>query len=443
VETIHSAFQIGRNADKAVKYAPPSRLRRYDLIMLDEASQVDDEVCTRLFIAIRELPQRPFFVISADFQQLNPIGASKVVRELCKTVHTVDLVTVHRSKDDALLDFSNLVRMTQPSRQRVEDFFHGRVFRCALLAAVKFGLDLQERSHMIFTWLCVTNKGASKINDAALVINGITPEHLAVAMPGDHKVSRNPVYVRPGILIRLTRNLDKDRGFVNGAIGSVETVLCQDSNNTVFTVRLPNKTLLLVHPIDAEGRICLPCVYGYATTVRRAQGASLDVGCIFFDHSYPPERGYGYVAVSRFRTRRGVYHFGRVRRTDWLPVGAQTADQAIKRSPESRGSEDDDGPDYDSENEEEHMCYDEEECSDSEPMFYDYGVAGGRESDEEPMIEFDYGLDQDCGDLLESSPDADDVLDDFFDDGTEEEQGDQVLFDPSSIDGPDDMEGLF
>jgi ATP-dependent exoDNAse (exonuclease V) alpha subunit len=120
VETIHSAFQIGRNADKAVKYAPPSRLRRYDLIMLDEASQVDDEVCTRLFIAIRELPQRPFFVISADFQQLNPIGASKVVRELCKTVHTVDLVTVHRSKDDALLDFSNLVRMTQPSRHTSE-----------------------------------------------------------------------------------------------------------------------------------------------------------------------------------------------------------------------------------------------------------------------------------------------------------------------------------
>ena len=44
VETIHSAFQIERKADKAVKYASPSRLRRYDLIMLDEASQVDDEV---------------------------------------------------------------------------------------------------------------------------------------------------------------------------------------------------------------------------------------------------------------------------------------------------------------------------------------------------------------------------------------------------------------
>jgi hypothetical protein len=102
VDTIHSAFQFCRNADIAVNYGLPSSLRRYDLIMLDEASQVHDEVCARVFVAIRELPRRPFFVISSDFQQLNPIGASTLVMEFCKTVDTVDLVTVHRSIDDAL-----------------------------------------------------------------------------------------------------------------------------------------------------------------------------------------------------------------------------------------------------------------------------------------------------------------------------------------------------
>ena len=35
------------------------------------------------------------------------------------------------------------------------------------------------------------------------------------------------VYPKTGIMIRLTRNLDKDRGFVNGAFGEiVETVWC-------------------------------------------------------------------------------------------------------------------------------------------------------------------------------------------------------------------------
>ena len=32
-------------------------------------------------------------------------------------------------------------------------------------------------------------------------------------------------------------------------------------------------------------------------------------------------RGYGYVAVSRFKRRGGVYLYGKLRRTDFLPVG--------------------------------------------------------------------------------------------------------------------------
>ena len=36
-------------------------------------------------------------------------------------------------------------------------------------------------------------------------------------------------------------------------------------------------------------------------------------------------RGYGYVAVSRFKKRSGVYVYGKLRRTDFLPVGEDRA----------------------------------------------------------------------------------------------------------------------
>ena len=36
VETIHSAFKLGRDRD--AQYIPPGRLRRFDLIILDEIS---------------------------------------------------------------------------------------------------------------------------------------------------------------------------------------------------------------------------------------------------------------------------------------------------------------------------------------------------------------------------------------------------------------------
>ena len=132
------------------------------------------------------------------------------------------------------------------------------------------------------------------------------------------------IVVRAGLYVRLTRNLDKDRGFVNGAIGVIEHVL--NAASGIFLVRLISGNLVLVHPIVTNDEVHLPCAYGYATTIRRAQGSSLDAGALYFDHCYPLERGYAYVGASRFRTKEGLYHYGPIRRSDWLPVGAGDAD---------------------------------------------------------------------------------------------------------------------
>ena len=78
----------------------------------------------------------------------------------------------------------------------------------------------------------------------------------------------------------------------------------------------------------------LPVAYGYATTVRRAQGTTLLRGCVLFD-SNATGRGYAYVMVSRFKSRAGVFHCGFVRRSDWLPVGAPKPGQQEERSAES------------------------------------------------------------------------------------------------------------
>ena len=52
VETIHSAFKVGRDRDAAI---PPGRLRHYDLIIFDEVSQIDAAVWQRLQVALGEL----------------------------------------------------------------------------------------------------------------------------------------------------------------------------------------------------------------------------------------------------------------------------------------------------------------------------------------------------------------------------------------------------
>ena len=111
---------------------------------------------------------------------------------------------------------------------------------------------------------------------------------------------------------------------------------------------------------------------------------SLNRGCVFFDNDFPPD--HAYVAVSRFRTRAGVYHYGRQRRTDWLPVGEEAEEEQTRRGYESMSSSSDeehdttdseDGPEdmeADSKSDDrvqEYMCMESDSENDQEGMFGD------------------------------------------------------------------------
>ena len=123
-------------------------------------------------------------------------------------------------------------------------------------------------------------------------------------------------------------------------VDSVEQ--CSDEIGVpVFTAKLSTGGMVLVHPIRVGKQVFLPCCYGYATTIRRAQGSSLHLGALWFDHCYPPERGYGYVGASRFRSRDGLFLYGRIRQSDWTPVGPQKDDWALRRGCDSMSSESD------------------------------------------------------------------------------------------------------
>ena len=108
---------------------------------------------------------------------------------------------------------------------------------------------------------------------------------------------------------------------------------------------------MLVHAVAgncAGDPPCWPCTYGYATTIRRAQGSTLAKGALYFDHSYPPDRGYGYVGASRFTDPDLLFHYGPLRVTDWLPVTEEEGQQLQRGSQywsvptDSRASEPDD-----------------------------------------------------------------------------------------------------
>ena len=116
VETIHSATVMVRDQDQVVLYAPPSRLRQYELFLINEGSQIDDPVAVRLRMALSELPHRHVLIVAAEYRRLQPIEGGSHMLRWCVEMEQHFLKTVHRTNDVRLLTFLQTIRKDQLTR---------------------------------------------------------------------------------------------------------------------------------------------------------------------------------------------------------------------------------------------------------------------------------------------------------------------------------------
>lgn len=114
---------------------------------------------------------------------------------------------------------------------------------------------MERQSGREFTFLTVTNRGAQALNLARLraefpaAADSIDQQDWRVCVPGDPQSEGGIMVLQVGMRVRLTRNLDKDRGFVNGNTGTIDKVLRKD----VFIMQSAQGTRILVHPIVDKG----------------------------------------------------------------------------------------------------------------------------------------------------------------------------------------------
>jgi hypothetical protein len=269
----------------ASTYDAPGRLRQFDLFILDESSQIDDDVFQLLIFAILEMPHKPFVVLAGDFSQLQPVSTNRsktsksVLQNFAEKIKNIQLLQHEfaRSKDPVLMDFLRLIRTKQPMKSDIQAFFGERALKGCLGSVVTKTIALELRTKKSFIWLTVTNAGAARVNNAVLQLcYSLTTDFIeAHGFPGDTSAGADRIIVKLGMRIRLTRNIDKDKGFVNGALGSIISVL--SLTPPIFVMRLTHGALVLVHPITQDGSTFLPCAYGYAMTIR-----TLDAYILFY-----------------------------------------------------------------------------------------------------------------------------------------------------------------
>ena len=181
IETIHAAFKITRQADQ--EYIPPGRLRHYDVIFMDEVSQIDGGIWRDILTALQELTPMPVLVLAGDWQQLQPVqGSGSLQRDVQHAVDSGKAVHVElaqhsraRSSDPDLLAFLHFCRYTQPSKSHLRKFFGSRILPLDLTACIKQIIDIEKDREESVTFLTVTNKAAAEFNLARIAVD--FPEH--------------------------------------------------------------------------------------------------------------------------------------------------------------------------------------------------------------------------------------------------------------------------
>ena len=292
----------------------------FDLVVIDEVGQLSKETFDRLLRLWDNADRRPALVFVGDFHPLRGMDLTRATdsprwRQVVKR----HLHTMRRCQCQELQWKLELLRTAKPSKEQLHKLLRGHRAmpdRGPGYSPEPTNLDVQAMLAQTpnTTFITITRRAAAVLNKLALeVLFG--DQALLATVAADPESNLNnydangrlvdwvpeqlPVFV--GVRVVLTRNLDKSRGFVNGMAATVlglkrQCVVVQTRTGHVLTV-FPYR--------DEESRpeerapACLPLRLGYATTLQKIQGATLEHATLWLDVANIEAAGY--VALSRVR----------------------------------------------------------------------------------------------------------------------------------------------
>lgn len=287
------------------KNGAPVSLRAGDVLLVDEAGMVS----TPKFQQILQLAQERGALVRAlgDYRQLSAVGSGGALRLVDREVGAVHLDELFRFKspDEAAATLA----LREPPLVGADAPFdwykdQGRVVAGEsdvmveqVFTAWRDDTTAGKQSIMIAS----TNETVGKLNDLAqahaMERGHVHPEHGSVRLHNEARAHVGDVIVTRQNARRLTVNSGQD--FVkNGDLWRVTQV----HDNGAMTVQ----------HLEHGGKVTLPGSYvaasvelGYASTIHRAQGATVDTAHALVDSS--TDRAGAYVALTRGRESNTLY----------------------------------------------------------------------------------------------------------------------------------------
>jgi len=329
VDTIHGAFLLYKPEQKTLELMIP-----YDLVVVEEIGQLAAWVFDRLIRLWQAANQLPTLVFLGDFYQLPGVEPTNVrdSRHWKSTlVEKIRLHILHRCKCKCLDRKLAILRTAKPTVKQLKFIKkdhkaptrpHRSVYEMnEVPTPAEVAWILQETPQT--TFLTVTRRAAGLLNEMA--VNALFKDHEPLTtLPTDPESNtenyqgskmigkeplESPIY--RGARVMLTKNLNKEVGYVNGMGGTVVGI-----DKAAILVKTDQGKLLSIYPWTSEEHVVhYPLRLGYASTLHKVQGATLEHVTVWLDIPNMPAAAYvalsrvSYDSAWRFIGNPGVHHF--------------------------------------------------------------------------------------------------------------------------------------
>ena len=319
IDTCHGAFLLHRPLTESI-----ALLSLYQLCVVDEIFQLTVEHFERLDAMFEAAGRQLCLVLLGDPMQLPNVEGEPPDRSAkWKLCRKITLTQVHRCDDPVLGKKLASLRINSHTGQAGKDFVaHLCRGRTAWSGHEEpTALDVQKvlENHPKTTFITCTRRGAAVINQHAVqVLFEDKDKRPLTEIPADYEDNAenfndqsklrqdqapvpNRIQVYRGLRVVLTKNLDKQKHFVNGMSCRV---ISFDADSKAIIVETQTKQKLAIYPytdknVPVKAIVYYPLRLGYAGTVHKFQGAELEHVTVWLDRE--GVRAAAYVAISRVR----------------------------------------------------------------------------------------------------------------------------------------------
>ena len=309
VDSIHAVFELFKDEHHTL-----DAMVNFDLIVIEEVSQVACDMFERLLRLWDAAVQRPALVFVGDFAQLRGVDPSRALDSpRWRQVRKWHLRTMRRCKCPHLKWKLELLRTAKPSIKQLAAILKGHKAPSRARRQSKHMTPEPTEQDIanIFeetpdtTFVTISRSAAAWVNDAAVrsIFHGAPPLQVVKGDPeanpenyrGTAQVANVPVDlpIFVGGRLTITKNINKDCDYVNGM-----GVVVLGAHKAGVRVRTDTGYILVIFPwTDEDGTVFLPIRSGYAHTLMKMQGATLQHLTIYLDAANVEAAGY--VALSR------------------------------------------------------------------------------------------------------------------------------------------------